>query len=317
MPLLPRVSGATDVYLILGDSLEQNLVTELYNPIFVAAGIDALLVPVPPLERQNLSAFVRTAMAANNIKGLWIAPAHQSAAMAVLDQCSSLGRMAGAVNAIRRNADGSLEGALFEGVGFVAALIYFGFAYANQRVLILGAGSVAAAIAASLARPADAVCAAEIALYDPDSAQTVEMARRITAATGTPVVAVSSPDPTGFDLLVNASSLGQHPGDALPCDVTRLESHACVLDMVLQNQPTALLRAARARGLQAQPGYEMRVQQAHLYLDFFGLTQAAGLVRRDASALRHNIYPQALQYEIHPQLPSDSQFSPFTFSSLS
>jgi shikimate dehydrogenase len=87
--------------------------------------------------------------------------------------------------------------------------------------------------------------------------------------------------------------------------------------MVLQNQPTALLRAARARGLQAQPGYEMRVQQAHLYLDFFGLTQAAGLVRRDASALRHNIYPQALQYEIHPQLPSDSQFSPFTFSSLS
>jgi shikimate dehydrogenase len=74
MSLLPRVSGATDVYLIQGDSLEQNLVMELFNPIFVAAGMDALLVPLPPVERQNLGAFVRTAMAANNIRGLWVAP---------------------------------------------------------------------------------------------------------------------------------------------------------------------------------------------------------------------------------------------------
>jgi shikimate dehydrogenase len=95
-----------------------------------------------------------------------------------------------------------------------------------------------------------------------------------------------------------------------------MEAHACVLDTALQNQPSALLRAARARGLQAQPGFEMLVQQAHLYLDFFGHTQAAGMVRRDASPLRQNLYPQALQHEIQPQLPSESQFSPFTFSSL-
>ena len=233
-----------------------------------------------------------------------------------LDYCSKLGRMAGAVNAIRRNADGKLEGALFDGAGFVASLIYFGISYADKRVLILGAGGASAAIAASLARPEDAVCAAEIAIYDVAAADAMEVSKRIALATGTPVYAANSDDPAGFDLVVNATSLGAYPGDPLPCNVARMEAHACVLDLVTKNQPTELLRTARARGLQAQPGFEMRVQQAHLYLDFFGFTQAAGMLRRDASVLRQQLYPLALQHEIHPQLPSESEFSPFTFSSL-
>jgi shikimate dehydrogenase len=315
MSILSSASGATDLYLVLGDSAEQALVIELFTPIFSGTGIDAALVPVPALQ-DNLNTFVKTALAAKNIKGFWVSHAQQFTVMEVLDHCSSLSRMAGAVNAIRRNADGKLEGALFDGVGFIASLIYFGISYADKRVLILGAGGAAAAIAASLARPEDAVCAAEIAIYDVASAQALEVAQRIALATGTPVYAAHSNDPSGFDLVVNASSLGAYPGDPLPCDVACMETHACVLDMVMQNQPTALLRTARARGLQAQPGFEMRVQQAQLYLDFFGFTQAAGMLRRDASVLRQQLYPQALQHEIHPQLPSESGFSPFTFSSL-
>jgi shikimate dehydrogenase len=290
----------------------------MFNPIFVESGIDAMLLPVPvPVDTVSLVKIVKNALLAKNIKGLWVTHARQSTAVDVLDYSSKLSRMAGAVNAIRRNADGKLEGALFDGVGFVASLIYFGISYADKRVLILGSGGAATAIAASLARPEDAVCASEIAIFDDPTEPLLAAAQRITSATGTPVHVVGSNDPAGFDLVVNASPLGQLPGDPLPCDVTRMEAHACVLDTVMQNQPTAFIRAARAWGLQAQPGIEMRVQQAHLYLDFFGFTQAAGMLRRDASTLRQQIYPQALKHEIHPQLPSESQFSPFTFSSLS
>lgn len=315
MSIFPTLSGANDVYLVLGDSVEQNLFAEMFNLIFSGAGIDARLVSVPVVP-ENPGAFVTSALAAKNIKGFWVSHAQQSAVMAVLNTCNSLGRMVGGVNAIRRNDDDKFEGALFDGVGFVASLIYFGISYADKRVLILGAGGAASAIAASLARPEDAVCAAEIAIYDANSAHALDVAQRIAAYTGTPVIAATSNDPAGFDLVVNASSLGMYADDPQPCDVRRMESHACVLDLVMQNQPTALLRAARARGLQAQPGFEMLVQQAHLFLDFFGFNQLAGMLRRDASALRQQIYPQALQHEIHPQLPSESEFSPFTFSSL-
>jgi shikimate dehydrogenase len=112
------------------------------------------------------------------------------------------------------------------------------------------------------------------------------------------VQAVATSDPAGFDLVVNASPLGMAPGDPLPCDISRLEPHAALVDIVMKNQPTPLVLAARARGLNAQPGFEMLIQQAHLYLDFFGMTQAAAAVRQDATALRERIYPPKLHGEI-------------------
>jgi hypothetical protein len=42
----------------------------------------------------------------------------------------------------------------------------------------------------------------------------------------------------------------------------------------------------------------MLIQQAHLYLDFFGMTDAARAVAQDATLLREHIYPARLQGEI-------------------
>lgn len=305
MPFVPTISGSTDVYLILGDPVEQVLAPETFNPIFARHGIDAVLVPVQ-VAPADVGAFVKTAFLARNIKGMWVTIPHKSTVMAALDHCSVLGHMAGAVNAIRRNADGSVEGALFDGDGFLASLQYFGVPHGARRVLMLGAGGAAAAIAASLAQPVDAVCAAEVAIYDPAPGKAAAAAQRIAAATGTRVYAADSNDPTGFDMVVNASPLGMNPGDPLPCDVTRIAPHAAVMDIVMKNQPTALVRAARARGLLAQPGFEMLIQQAHLYLDFMGFAAAAQDIRQDATALRHRIYPDTLQREIPAPLRASS-----------
>ena len=298
MSFVPPITGATDVYLILGDPVEQVLAPETFNPIFAAAGIDAVLVPVQ-VSAENLCAFVKTALMAKNIKGMWVTIPHKSTVMAALDHCSERSRMAGAVNAIRRNADGSLEGELLDGAGFVASLRYFCIGYSGRRILILGAGGAAAAIAAALAHATDALCASEIAIYDPMPGKAAVLAQRIAAATGVRVYAAQSSDPSGFDLVINASPLGLRDSDPLPCDVSRMEAHASLLDIVMKNQPTPVLRAVRARGLQAQPGFEMLIQQAHLYLDFFGFSDAAEKVRQDASALRQKIYPHSMQHEMH------------------
>lgn len=304
---MPQISGNTDVYLILGDPVEQVLAPEIFNPIFARFGLDAILVPVQ-VAPANLNAFVKTAFLARNIKGMWVTIPHKTPVMQTLERRSELAAMAGAVNAIRRNADGSLEGGLFDGEGFARSLDYFNIAYVGRRVLIVGAGGAAAAIAASLALPREAKVAAEVALYDPAAGRAAEVAARITAAGGAFVHAVASSDPAGFDLVVNASPLGLRATDPLPCDVSRLSEQAALLDIVMKNQPTPVLRATRARGLQAQPGFEMLIQQADLYLDFFGFTEAAHSVRRDATALRELIYPAALQDEIRPAAPPSTAF---------
>lgn len=303
---LSRVTGNTDLYLILGDPVAQVLAPETFNPLFASMGIDAILVPAQ-VAPAHLPAFVKSAFLANNIKGMWVTIPHKAESMQVLDHCSALGRMAGAVNAIRRNADGSLEGGLFDGEGFVAALDYFNISYANRRILILGAGGAAAAIGASMALARNQVVAAELAFYDPTPGKAQDVAAHLAAATGTRVYAVDRNDPAGFDLVVNASPLGLKPSDPLPCDVARLAPHAALVDIVMKNQPTPLVRAARARGLNAQPGFEMLIQQTHLYLDFFGFTEAAQRVRHDATFLREQLYPEVLRGEI--QRPAQAAHS--------
>ncbi|MES2512129.1 MAG: shikimate dehydrogenase [Pseudomonadota bacterium] len=297
--MLSTIQGTTDVYLIPGDPVEQVKAPEVFNLIFRTLGINAVLVPVH-VSAQDIESFVRTAFLAKNIRGMFLAIPHKSLVMSLLSKCNDYGRVAGAVNGIRRNADGSLEGGLFDGKGLVSALDYFGMAYAGKRVLVLGAGGGASAIAASLAI-AGAQAPAHIALFDPVPGKAQSVASHIAAAAnapGTTVAAAGSSDPTGYDVVINASPLGLNAGDPMPCDVSRMEAGCAVVDILMKNQPTPFVRAVRARQLQAQPGFEMLIQQAPDYLEFFGYSDAAQAVRRDATFIREHLYPAAMAGEI-------------------
>ena len=290
------IDGHTAVYFIVGHPIEQVQAPTSFNRIFALLGINAVLVPVQ-VAPAGLQAFVQSAFAAPNVHGLWVTIPHKAAMLDALDSMSDIARMAGAVNGVRRRADGKLEGGLFDGEGFVASLGYFGIAYAAKRVLILGAGGAAAAIGASLAL-AGAQAPAEIAFFDPSTQRATEVAARITAGSPVQAFAAASNDPAGFDVVINASPLGLKSSDPLPCDVARLDAGAALVDILMKNQPTPVVRATRARGLQAEPGFEMLIQQAHCYLDFFGFADAAQKIREDADFLRELIYPAELRGEI-------------------
>jgi shikimate dehydrogenase len=287
---LPRITGNTDVYLILGDPVEQVKAPESFNLMFARFGIDAVLVPAR-VAPADLEAFVRAVFKAPNIRGLWVTIPHKAAIAAMCDHCDALARAAGAVNAVRRNADGSLAGALFDGEGFAASLDHFGIAWRRRRVLMLGAGGAGAAIGASLTRGQEPVAA--LAFYDPAADHSRALAARLREQGAARVDAVDSNDPAGYDLVINASPLGLEADDPLPCDVARMAPHAALVDILMKNQPTPIVRAARARGLVAEPGFEMMIQQAHLYLEFFGFHAAAQAVREDSDFLRELLAPAA------------------------
>jgi shikimate dehydrogenase len=63
-------------------------------------------------------------------------------------------------------------------------------------------------------------------------------------------------------LLVNTTSLGMHDQPALDVDVNLLSSRAIVADLVYVPLETALLKAARARGLRTADGLGMLLHQA-------------------------------------------------------
>ena len=137
---MPEVTGSTDVYFILGDPVEQVRAPESFNLIFATLGLDAVLVPIH-VAPDCVKAFVLAAFSARNVKGVFLTIPHKSLVMDLLDDCTELARLAGAVNAVRRDAQGRLVGDLFDGEGLVNSLNSFDMAYTAKRVLILGAGA--------------------------------------------------------------------------------------------------------------------------------------------------------------------------------
>jgi shikimate dehydrogenase len=275
-----QISGTTRVFMVLGDPVSQVQAPRLFNALFERHGIDAVLVPAH-VRLEDGPAFVRGVLAARNVDGLWLTIPHKPAVLPLLSRCDRDGRLAQAVNAVRRNEDGSLEGALFDGRGFLKALGQFGLDTRGKRALLVGAGGAGAAIAAALL---DAQLEL-LALHDlGERAQA--LAARLLPQAGATRVAAAGPDPAGYDLVINATPLGLRPGDPLPFSVERLDATALVVDILMKPHDTPLMAACRARGIAVQPGFEMLVQQVPDYLRFFGLHDAAGAVQADLCGVR-------------------------------
>jgi shikimate dehydrogenase len=195
---------------------------------------------------------------------------HKVATVALLDECTTAVEIAGSCNAVVRRADGTLLGDIFDGAGFTGGLRRKRFRFAGASCLVVGAGGVGSAIAASLAQSGVAV----IALNDTNPVAAAGLAARLKKHYPALDVRTTSNDPAGFDLVVNATPLGMKAGDPLPVDIARLAPAMFVGEVVMKEEITPLLRAARERGCEIQVGTDMLFEQIPAYLEFFGFGSA-------------------------------------------
>ena len=98
---------------------------------------------------------------------------------------------------------------------------------------------------------------------------------------------LDQPCPCGFDLIVNATTLGLNVGEPLPFAIDVFDVGAAAFDSLKKDQPTPLLQAARACGPRAWSGHDMLVQQASASLDIFDFTEIARTVAADPGVVRN------------------------------
>ena len=84
-------------------------------------------------------------------------------------------------------------------------------------------------------------------------------------------IAVGPADPTGMDVVVNATPMGLKPTDPLPLDVTALTPDMTVVDIIMEPAETPLLRAAKRVGCTIQPGRPMMDHQVAAMAEFFDI----------------------------------------------
>jgi shikimate dehydrogenase len=264
------IRGSTRLLMHFGDPIAPVKSPMIYNPYFERKAIDVVMIPMG-VRPDDYPMTLRAMFRVTNTLGAIITMPHKRSTVALLDECSPFVRVAGACNAIVRRPDGTLFGDLFDGLGFVKGLARNGFQVAGSRCLVVGAGGAGSAIAAALATAG----AATLAIHDIAPHHTEALIARLRQHHPQLDSIAGSNDPSGFDLVVNASSLGMTRDDSLPVDVSRLPASAFVAEVVMTPEVTPLLAAARARGCRTQPGIDMLFEQIPLYLEFFGLGQAS------------------------------------------
>ena len=259
------IDGKTKLIAHLGYPTESFKAPMIYNPYFAKHEINAVVVPMG-CKPDDFLEFFKLLVRLSNIHGALITMPHKVPIVALLDEVSVSVKVAGACNAVRVEPNGKLIGDMFDGEGFVRGVLRKGRKLANARVLVAGNGGVGSAIAASFAKTGSA----ELALFDAYAPMMNGLAERLRANYPNLKVTVGSNDPSGYDVVVNATPLGMKPDDPLPMDVTRIAPSTFVGEVVMKAEMTPFLAAARERGCEYQIGTDMLFEQIPAYLEFFG-----------------------------------------------
>lgn len=209
------------------------------------------------------------------VLGLNVTVPHKEAIIGLLDRVDPEARAIGAVNTVV-NRGGRLEGYNTDGRGFIKGLRADGVAVAGTRVLVLGAGGAARAVCYYLAREAGELC-----IYN----RTPERARRLAAEFGGEGRTVSAIERLegflkGFDIVINATSLGLGADDPLPCDLKDIRPGQTVCDLIYRTTP--FLREAAARGAATVDGTGMLLYQGVLSLELWTGEKAPVGVMKEA-----------------------------------
>jgi shikimate dehydrogenase len=252
-----NLSGGPYRLGVIGDPVAHSLSPALHQP-----ALDELNIPAAYERWQTPVAEIASrveSLRVPAILGASVTLPHKVAVLGLVDEVSPGARRAGAVNTVV-NRRGSLFGDNTDIHGFSVAVSEALAGHIPPVAIVLGAGGAARAVVLAL----EAAGVGEVVVANRDVERASCLARDLAPA---PV----RPEPLHDDmlerelprcgLLVNATSLGWHPGETPIAHhhLDRLPDSAVVADLTYRD--TDLLLAARERGLTPVDGLLMLVHQ--------------------------------------------------------
>jgi shikimate dehydrogenase len=258
----PNLTGATRLNIIVGDPIKQVKSPGGMTRAFADRGHDGILVPVQ-VSVEDLGGFLAAADKLGNLDAIVVTVPHKFACFRHCKSATDRASFLGAANLMRRRPDGGWHGEMVDGIGFVGAVHAKGFDLKGKRALQIGAGGAGSAIALALVDAGVSV----LAIHDEDAARRDHLIARLNGLGKAKVVA-GSPDPSGFDLVANATPAGMKDGDPLPVDVMRLSPSTFVGCVITVPAVSPIVEQARKLGCPTSTGTEMYQALQQPMLDF-------------------------------------------------
>ncbi|MEM2999555.1 MAG: shikimate dehydrogenase [Candidatus Bathyarchaeia archaeon] len=279
------ISGKTRVCGVIGDPVAHTLSPIIQNAAFNHLKLDFVYLAfnVKTAELEN----AMRGMRGLGIHGLNVTMPHKSAVIKYLDQLNPTVQLLGSANTIL-NKDGKLLGFNTDGIGALKALKENGVKLSGKKMLLLGAGGSAKAIAFAFAEEIG-----ELVILNRAAEKATELAAVLNRVFGKKIAggALSSTavqqNLQDADILVNATSVGMQPNvDQSLVQPQWLRPDLAVMDIVYNPVETKLAKDAKAAGAKVISGVEMLIYQGAASFELWTGCPAPVEVMRQAALSR-------------------------------
>lgn len=276
------ISGKTRICGVIGDPIEHTLSPIIQNAAFKALDLDYVFLAFKVSPNQVDKAIA--GMRALEIVGLNVTMPHKEAVIKNLDQIDENAKFLNAVNTIH-NKDGQLIGYNTDGIGAIKALKENGSNPKGKKILLLGAGGSARAIAYALAKQTD-----ELIILN----RTVSVAKKIVNLLNKTLNKKILADSLTTqkirehiqqsDILINATSVGMKPNSNQSLIPKQLiKPKMTIMDIVYNPVETKLAREAKSAGAKVVSGTEMLIYQGAASFEIWtGKTAPVEVMRKAA-----------------------------------
>lgn len=262
------ISGGIKLVALIGDPVERSLSPAMHNAAFEALDLNyaylALRVP------QAALADALSGARALNMVGMNVTHPHKINILSLLDELDESANMVGAVNTVK-NDGGRLIGYNTDGAGAVRALENEVEKLAGRKVLLLGAGGAARAIAFSLVRKD-----AKLTVANRTASRARELSAAIKRGLGANIgqVGISRKELAKAikqaDILINATMVGMYPNINRTLVTAEMMHRGLIVnDIVYEPLQTKLLREAKKAGARTVTGLGMLVHQGALSFEIW------------------------------------------------
>jgi len=275
------INAHTQFCGVIGNPVEHSLSPAIHNAAFQKLGLNFVYLA---FRVEVIGDAIKGLRALGNFRGASVTIPHKVAAVPFLDSVEPTARHIGAINTIVASG-GTLAGYNTDTTGALRALRESVDALKGQRVVMLGSGGAARAIAFALGTEAGAE---HVTILGIDDQERVALAQDLRSKTGMTVK--ESP----FDervlrkvlpdahLLIHCTPLGMSPKvHETSVPATLLHAGLTVMDIVYNPRETRLLKDAKAAGCRVIPGFEMFLHQAAAQFELWTNQAAPTDVMRD------------------------------------
>lgn len=263
---MERIKGSTQLTCIIGSPVDHSKSPYMHNLAFEKLGLDYAYMAFDIKEgalKQGVDG-LRTL----NVRGFNITMPHKQEVMKYLDKIEEDAKLIGAVNTVLNN-NGKLIGYNTDGKGFIKSLEERNVKYIDEKIVIIGAGGAAKAIAIELALKG----VKNIVIVN----RTLEKAEAISHTINKNIEGSESrslvldekllkEELKDASILINTTSVGM--GDSIDKNIIKnedtLDKDLFVADLIYNPVKTKFLSMAEEKGCRIMNGLDMLVYQGAL-----------------------------------------------------